>query len=59
VPGGASCRAIDLFESNVPELNRRERATLIWISAEELAAAAAARPRVAAPPDHRRLVAAG
>jgi hypothetical protein len=44
--------ATELFETYVPELDRRERVTLIWMSAAEQADSVASRPRPAGRPDH-------
>jgi hypothetical protein len=37
--------AIEVCETYVPDFNRQERVTLVWMSAEELAASVASRPR--------------
>ncbi len=37
--------ATELFETYIPYLDRHERVTLVWMSAEELAGSAASRPR--------------
>jgi len=47
--------ATELFEAYVPELDRHERITLIWMSAAEQACSVASRPRPAARSDHRAL----
>jgi hypothetical protein len=44
--------ATDLFETYVPELDRRERVTLIWMSAAEQVDSVASRPRPAAQSGH-------
>ena len=45
--------AAELFETYVPHLDRRERITLIWMSAAELIESVASRPRSAGRSDHR------
>ncbi|MBV8167030.1 MAG: hypothetical protein JO021_09580 [Alphaproteobacteria bacterium] len=37
--------AVELFETYIPYLDRHERVTLVWMSAQELVAAVARRPR--------------
>jgi hypothetical protein len=44
--------AIELFETYVPDLDRCERVTLVWMSAAEQACSAASRPRPAGRSDH-------
>jgi hypothetical protein len=44
--------ATELFETYVPELDRRERISLIWMSAAEQACSVASRPRPAGRSDH-------
>jgi hypothetical protein len=51
--------SIELFESYIPYLDRDERVTLIWMSAEELAGSVMTRPRPDSQFDHYRRRAAG
>jgi hypothetical protein len=46
--------ATELFETYVPELDRRERVTLAWMSADELIGSVAQRPRRADLSAHRQ-----
>ncbi|MBV8167028.1 MAG: hypothetical protein JO021_09570 [Alphaproteobacteria bacterium] len=45
--------AMPVFETYVPEFDRHKRVTLVWMSAAELAASVASRPRPAGRPDRR------
>jgi hypothetical protein len=51
--------SIELFETYTPDLGRRERVTLIWMSAQELADSVVSRPRSTGRVDHRVLHTAG
>ena len=51
--------ASDLFETYIPYLDRHERVTLVWMSADELADSVASRPRPAGRPAHQSLHMAG
>jgi hypothetical protein len=44
--------AIELFEAYVPDFDRRDRVTIAWMSAAELAGSAASRPPAAGRSDH-------
>lgn len=46
--------AVELFETYIPYLDRHERVTLVWMSAEELVDAVARRPRQVVQSESRR-----